>query len=85
MDMARPYPPVANDTGIEWFRSAFDALPTPDVYEAVDLVMRSCMHAVGINRLCEGTISSISMIEDWKRVETRKEKRTNMFVGERKV
>ena len=53
VDMGAPYPPNASDTVVRWFCTAFDAPLSPDLYELIDA--DSYMHAVGVNRVCEGT------------------------------
>lgn len=55
VDMGKPYPPDPSDTAIRWFCTAFDQPLTVDLYEAVAAGVESYMHAVGVNRLCEGT------------------------------
>ena len=52
-DMGRPYPPNASDTAVRWFCTIFDAVLSPGLYEAIDA--ESYMHAVGVNRVCEGS------------------------------
>ena len=53
VDMGKPYPPNASDTAVRWFCTIFDAALSPGLYEAIDA--ESYMHAVGVNRVCEGT------------------------------
>ncbi len=53
VDMGEPYPPNASDTAVRWFCTTFDAQLSPELYEAIDA--ESYMHAVGVNRVCEGT------------------------------
>ena len=53
VDMGEPYPPNASDTALRWYCTTFDAPLHPDLYEAIDA--ESYMHAVGVNRVCEGT------------------------------
>ncbi len=53
VDMGEPYPPNASDTAVRWFCTTFDAALSPELYEAIDA--ESYMHAVGVNRVCEGT------------------------------
>lgn len=53
VDMGEPYPPNASDTALRWFCTTFDAALSPELYEAIDA--ESYMHAVGVNRVCEGT------------------------------
>ncbi|MCJ1461278.1 hypothetical protein MMC28_011660 [Mycoblastus sanguinarius] len=54
VDMGRQYPPVANDTEIRWYCTAFDAPLTADLYGALEAGVESYMHVVGVNRMCEG-------------------------------
>ena len=53
VDMGEPYPPNASDTALRWFCTTFDAALSPELYEAINA--ESYMHAVGVNRVCEGT------------------------------
>ena len=53
VDMGAPYPPNASDTAVRWYCTAFDVPLSPDLYEAV--AVDSFMHAVGVNRICDGT------------------------------
>ena len=52
-DMGRPYPPNASDTAVRWYCTIFDAALSPELYQAIDA--ESYMHAVGVNRVCEGS------------------------------
>ena len=56
VDMGKPYPPTANDTGLRWYCEGFDRYVAEDLsdYEPVD-APGSYMHALGVNRVCGGT------------------------------
>jgi len=55
IDMGTIYPPNPNDTAIRWLCTAFDPSLTPELYQALEPDVDSYMHAVGVNRVCEGT------------------------------
>jgi len=55
VDMGTIYPPNPNDTAIRWFCTAFNALLTPELYQALEPDVDTYMHLIGVNRVCEGT------------------------------
>ena len=51
--MGRPYPPNASDTTVRWYCTIFDEVLRPELYGLIEV--ENYMHAVGVNRVCEGS------------------------------